>query len=43
LARIRGLSIAALNGPEHTVVSGPSAAVAELSKLLEAQGTKTNR
>jgi acyl transferase domain-containing protein len=35
------LSIAAINGPQATVVSGPAAAVRELTRIFEARGVRS--
>jgi acyl transferase domain-containing protein/pimeloyl-ACP methyl ester carboxylesterase/acyl carrier protein len=37
------LTIAAVNGPENTVISGPTAAVQEVTAALRARGTRVER
>lgn len=41
VSRTDGVSIAALNGPENTVIAGPSERVAELQRQLELEGVRS--
>jgi acyl transferase domain-containing protein/acyl carrier protein/protein-L-isoaspartate O-methyltransferase len=43
IAGVPGVSIAALNGPENTVVSGPSAGIAEVLRQYDSQGIRSRR
>ena len=43
MADRRDVSVAAINGPEHIVISGPSEVVHELVRAFEVQGVKARR